>query len=158
MRKKFAKTVLAALLAATAGASGAFAGGEDVRECDFEVKARCASGDATVTIVDGEVTRVEVSAIWCGLPGHPTYSCTVDSSRADKESKWSEEGGATLIDNASPSNPGEPDRLKVTVGKYVSIDMEKAQSVGRCGAGAELPRAIVIPGKKGRCRVWLDTP
>ncbi len=158
MRKRYAKTAFAALLVATAGASGAFAGGEDVRECDFEVKARCASGDAKVTIVDGAVTKVEVSAIWCGLPGHLTYSCTVDSSRDDKESKWSEEGGATLIDNATPFNPAQPDQLKVTVGKYVSIDMEKAQSAGRCGTAAELPRAIVIPGKKGRCRVWLNTP
>lgn len=45
--------------------------------------------------------------------------------------------------------------MKVTVGKNVSIDFAQAQSLGRCGAGAELPRAIVIPEKKGACRVWL---
>jgi hypothetical protein len=60
-----------------------------------------------------------------------------------------------LIANASPFSAAQPDRMKVTVGKYVSIDLSQAQSAGRCGAGAELPRAIVIPEKKGACRVWL---
>jgi hypothetical protein len=35
--------------------------------------------------------------------------------------------------------------------------MAETQSLGRCGAGAELPRAIVIPATKGACRVWLDS-
>jgi hypothetical protein len=38
----------------------------------------------------------------------------------------------------------------MTVGKLVSIDMEEAQSLGRCGVGAELPKAIVIPAKGKR--------
>ena len=36
------------------------------------------------------------------------------------------------------------------VNVFVSIDMEGAQSLGRCGAGAELPKAIVIPAKEKR--------
>jgi hypothetical protein len=48
--------------------------------------------------------------------------------------------------------------VKVTVGKHVSIDFDEAQSLGRCGAGAELPRAIVIPAEGGACRVWLTEP
>ncbi|HWA30974.1 MAG TPA: hypothetical protein VG867_07740 [Rhizomicrobium sp.] len=44
----------------------------------------------------------------------------------------------------------------LTVGKYVSIDFGETQSLGRRGAGAELPKAIVMAaGKKGKCRVWL---
>lgn len=74
---------------------------------------------------------------------------------AIRTSTWSEEDGATLVANASPFNASQPDRMKVTVGKYVSIDLSQTQSAGRCGAGAELPRAIVIPEKKGACRVWL---
>jgi hypothetical protein len=35
--------------------------------------------------------------------------------------------------------------------------MAETQSVGRCGTGAELPRAIVIPATKGACRAWLDS-
>ena len=62
---------------------------------------------------------------------------------------WSEEGGATLIANASPYNPAEPDRVKVTLGRHVSIDLEQAQSLGRCGVGAALPRAIVILARRG---------
>ena len=118
-----------------------------MRACDFEVKRRCVTGDASVTLVNGVVTKVEVNAFWCGPRGQPGYSCTIDSTRGeDKEARWSEDGGATIVANASPFNPDSPDRVKLTVGKHVSIDLEEAQSVGRCGAGAELPRAIVIPG------------
>ena len=95
-------------------------------------------------------------ALWCGEKGQPGYTCTIDATRGDKDSQWSDEGGATLIANKSPFNASAPDRVKVTVGKYVSIDFTQTQSLGRCGAGAELPRAIVIPARQGKCRVWLE--
>jgi hypothetical protein len=137
-------------------ASSAHAESQEVRQCESEVKPRCVSGDASVTLADGVVKKIEINVFWCGHPGHPGYSCTLDSSRGDTDSKWSEETGATIIANASPFNPDLPDRAKVTVGRFVSIDLEQAQSAGRCGAGAELPRAIVIPAeKKKACRVWL---
>jgi hypothetical protein len=149
---------MAVLLMATASAHVAYAGGKEIRACEFKVKARCASGEARVTLVDGTVTDVAVNVFWCGLSGRPGYTCTIDSSRGASDAIWSEEGGATVITNASPWNPAEPDRVKVTVGRYVSIDLSEAQSLGRCGAGAELPDAIVIPAQKGACRVWLGTP
>jgi hypothetical protein len=34
---------------------------------------------------------------------------------------------ATVIDNVTPFDTSKPDRIKVTVGKLVSIDMEEAQ-------------------------------
>ncbi len=150
--------VLAGFLLLTALTEFAHAAGPEIHSCEFEVKARCASGTASVTLADGVVTRVEVDADWCGQQGSPGYTCTIDSSRGDKDSKWSEDGSATLIDSLSPFNPGQPDRVKVTVGRTVSIDLEKAQSLGRCGAGAELPKAIVIPAQGKVCRVWLATP
>jgi hypothetical protein len=58
--------------------------------------------------------------------------------------------------NNSPFTSTEPDRLTITVGKYISIDFAEAQSAGRCGA--ELPKAIVIPAQNGACRVFLDSP
>src|SRR5262249_17203693 len=131
---------------------------QDIRGCAFEVKPRCVSGEARVTLVEGVVTRVEVDVFWCGRPGNPGYRCTIDSSRKDGESAWSEEGGATVSTNATPFNPTMPDRVKVTVGRHVSVDFEETQSLGRCGAGAELPRAIVIPAEKRSCRVWLGAP
>jgi hypothetical protein len=149
--------VMAVLLAVTTSTDVAHADGREIHRCYFEVKARCASGHATITLVDGVVKRIEVNAFWCGLKGRPGYTCTIDSSRGDEDSTWSGDGSGTLITNAAPFNPAQPDRVKVTVGKYVSIDMAETQSVGRCGAGAELPRAIVIPAKKGACRVWLDS-
>lgn len=129
---------------------------DEIRHCDFEVKARCVSGNAEVTLANGVVTKLEVNVDWCGLHGRLGYSCTVDSSRSEHDAVWSEEGGATVITNGSPFNPTQPDKVIVTVGKKdVSIDMDEAQSAGRCGAGAELPRAIVIPAQKGMCRVSL---
>jgi len=146
---------MAVLVAAATAAGIAHAGGPEIRSCDFAVKARCASGDARVTLSGGVVQRVEVNVIWCSLPGHPDFTCTIDSSRGDKDSKWSDDAGATVIANASPFNPVAPDRVTVTVGRHVSIDLGQAQSLGRCGAGAELPRAIVIPAQGKTCRVWL---
>jgi hypothetical protein len=136
----------------------AHADGDQTRKCQFEVKARCVSGEARVTLADGVVTRVEVDVFWCGQPGRPGYTCMINSSRGDADSLWSEDAGATFVANASPWTPNEPDRVKVTVGQHVSIDLDEAQSLGRCGAGAELPRAIVIPAQKGACRVWLREP
>lgn len=128
---------------------------QDIRACDFEVKARCASGEARVTLDAGALKRLEVDVDWCGEKGAPGYSCSIDVTRGDKDSTWSDAGGATIIANPAPFNASAPDRVKVTVGEYVSIDFGETQSLGRCGAGAELPRAIVIPLKHGRCRVWL---
>lgn len=126
--------------------------------CDFELKARCTTVDARVTLEDGAVKRVEVGVFMCGLPHRPGYTCTIDSSRGDENSQWSEDAGATVIANTSPANPDEPDRVRVTVGKNVSIDLSETQSLGRCGAGAALPRAIVVPVQKGACRVRLGNP
>jgi hypothetical protein len=144
----------ALLLATTASLACA----DEIRTCDFEIKSRCASGQASVTLADKVVKKIAVDVIWCGQGGGPGYTCTIDSSRDDKDSRWSDDGQATVIANTQPSNPAAPDRVKVTVGRFVSIDLDEAQSIGRCGAGAELPRAIVIPSKKGACRVWLRAP
>jgi hypothetical protein len=147
-----------ALLAVTPSARIVYADAQEVRACDFEVKARCVSGDARVTLAGGVVKRVEVGVYWCGPPHHLGYTCTIDSSRDDEDSQWSEDGGATLITNPSPANPNESDRVKITIGEKVLIDLTEAQSLGRCGAGAALPRTIVIPAQKGACRVRLGTP
>src|SRR5579875_2371893 len=144
---RLASLVAPLVLATLAGITAAQA--DDIRACDFTVKARCVSGDARVTLAGGAITRLEVDVIWCGEKGRPGYTCIIDSSRKDTDSQWSDEGGATLITNTAPFDASQPDRIKVTVGRAVSIDLAQTQSVGRCGAGAELPRAIVIPEKKG---------
>jgi len=146
-----------ALLAFTVCTGLAQADDQDVRACEFEIKARCASGDARVTLERGAVKRVEVDVYWCALHGRPPFVCTIDSSRTDQDSVWSEDGGATLIANGSPWNPDQPDRVKVTVGRDVMVDLNEAQSLGRCGAGAELPLSIVIPVQGRACRVRLRT-
>jgi hypothetical protein len=148
---------LAVLLAVAASAGIARAEQQETRSCEFKVKSPRVSGEASVTLADGKVTKIAVDVFYSsGERGRPGYTCTIDSSRNDdQESKWSEDGDATVIANASPLNANEPDRVKVTVGKFVSIDLAETQSLSRCGAGAELPRAIVIPTKSKTCRVWL---
>lgn len=148
---------VAALLAATTPRL-ANAGGQEIRKCEFEVKAHCVSGDARVTLANGLLTRVEINVDWCGRSGGLGYACTIDSSRSDPDSQWSDDAGATRIANVSPFNPGQPDNVKVTVGRHVSIDFGETQSLGRCGAGAEWPKALVIPAQGRKCRVWLGAP
>jgi hypothetical protein len=132
---------------------------QETRNCEFKVKTPRVSGQASVTLADGKATKIAVDVLYSDGRGTPGYTCTVDSSRAEQQdSKWSDDGGVTVIDNATPFNTSTPDRIKVTVGKLVSINMEEAQSLGRCGAGAELPKAIVIPAKGKACRVWLGQP
>ena len=149
---------LALVLAVTTMNRFSHADEQDIRTCEFEIKARCASGDARVTLADGKVMRIEVDVMWCALHGAPTFICSIDSSRSAQDSEWSENADATVIANRSPWNPSEPDRVKVTVGRDISIDFSQTQSLGRCGAGAELPRSIVIPAKGKLCRVQLGEP
>lgn len=150
---------LAAVLMVTASTNLARAEQQETRNCEFTMKKPRVSGQASVTLADGKVTKIAVDVLYSDGRGTPGYTCTIDSSRTgDQESKWSEDGGTTVIDNVTPFNTSTPDRIKVTVGKLVSIDMEEAQSLGRCGAGAELPKAIVIPAKGKMCRVWLREP
>ena len=104
----------------------------------------------------GEPVKLSVNAFWCGRPGAPGYTCTVEYNRTGDDSKWSRQGAAYVIDNASPANPDRPDRMVLTVGKDISLDLEDAQSSGACGAGAELPRAIVMPAGAKTCRVTLQ--
>jgi hypothetical protein len=151
----------AAFLVPTLLANFAGADGQQIRRCDFQLKRGCIAGYARVTLVNGTLQRIEGVVIWCGQGGHPKsldYSCTIDSSRDDKASTWSDDAGVTVIASSSSWNPDRPDRMKVTVGRDVSIDLDEAQSLGRCGVGAELPRAIVIPAQSAACRVWLRTP
>lgn len=149
---------VSALLIAVALASAVVAArADEIRACDFKLKSGCIAGDARVTLADGKVQHLEFDIVWCGLhKGAPGYTCMIDATRNDGESKWSENGGATIV--AGPSDdPTRPDSIKVTAGRFVSIDFSHAQSGGRCGAGADLPRALVVPEKKGRpCRVWLS--
>jgi hypothetical protein len=150
---------LATVLMAATSTGMARAEQQETRNCEFTVKKPRVSGQASVTLIDGKVTKIAVDVLYSDGLGTPGYTCTVDSSRADdQESKWSEDGGATVIDNVTPFDISKPDRIKATAGKFVSIDMEDTQSLGRCGVGAALPKAIVIPAKGTVCRVWLREP
>jgi len=145
------------LIAASLASGLVVARADEIRACDFKLKSGCVAGDAKVTLADGKVQHLEFDIVWCGLhKGAPGYTCMIDASRTDGGSEWRQDGSATVVTSSSDT-PTEPDRITVTVGRFVSIDFAHAQSSGRCGAGAELPRALVIPERTGRpCRVFLS--
>jgi hypothetical protein len=124
--------------------------------CEFDVPKQCTSGSARVTFKGDTLDELAVESFTCGLPGKPGYACDVSFKRGDKESTWSDANGATIIDKKSPFDSTRPDRIKVTVGKFISIDLAEVQVSGACGAGAELPSALVITKGKHTCRVWTD--
>jgi hypothetical protein len=96
---------LAVFLLLTTVTRFAHAAGQEFRTCDFDLKGGCRSGEARVTLTDGAVITVEVDVIWCGRGGHRKsldYTCTINSSRGDGESTWSEDAGATVITDSSP--------------------------------------------------------
>jgi hypothetical protein len=140
----------------------AHAGGPEIRTCDFDLKGGCRSGQACVTLADGKVIGLDVVVIWCGRGGHRKsldFTCSTNSTRGDGESTWSEDAGATVITDSSPfTDPTKPDRIKVTVGRDVTLDLNETQSIPRCGTGAELPQTIVIPAHKSVCRVRFSEP
>jgi hypothetical protein len=138
----------------------AHAEAQEVRDCDFKVKAGCVGGSTRVTFANGAVTRVEVDVVWCNRQrGAPGYTCTIDSSRGDGASTWSEDAGATVItDQSSFTDPTKPDRIKVTIGRDVTIDLNETQSFWRCGAGAELPLTIIIPARGRACQAQFRAP
>jgi hypothetical protein len=75
---------------------------QETRSCEFKVKMPQVWGQASVTLADGKVAKVAVNVLYTsGERGRPGYTCTIDSSRTDdQESKWSDDGGATVISPA----------------------------------------------------------
>jgi len=110
-------------------------------------------GSVQVIASDRTDTVVEV---------HPADPADEASMQAAEQTTVEFAGGRLLVKRpklgALASLIGPRGSVKVTVGLHVSIDLDEAQSLGRCGSGAELPRAIVILEKKGACRVWLQGP
>ncbi len=155
------RLVFPAFLVVAAMTRSAHAGEQQTRACEFKLKAGCVAGDASVVLTDGAVTTVKVNVFWCNRQrGAPGYFCDIDSSRDNKDdnekSTWSEEAGATVVSFSSDlAVPNEPDRVKVTVGQDVMIDLNETQVLPRCGAEAEFPKFIVIPEKGKLCRVKL---
>ena len=138
------------------------AAGQEVRACDFELKGGCRSGEARVTLADGKVTGLDAVVIWCGPGGNRQsldFTCTINSDRSDGEATWSEDSGQTVIaDKSAFTDPTKPDRIKVTVGRDVTIDLNEPQSLWRCGAGAELPLTTNIPAQGRACQVRFRAP
>lgn len=147
--------VLTAIVLLQCAASACRAETESVHKCEFSVRSHCTSGGAQATLKGGELTRLSVDVYMCGLPGKLGYSCSIDFSRNDENSSWTESDGVVTIENKFSQDLATPERIKVTLGRHISIDLDETRSASHCGAGAQLPSAIVIPDVKRACRVWL---
>ena len=71
-------------------------------------------------------------------------------------SAWDDAGPVVVVRNLHPYDSHQSNQAVVTFGKQVSIDFPNTQSGGICGAGAELPSAIVIAHAGEHCRVWFE--
>ena len=129
---------------------------EGVKEYACRYEARSGSGEATLEIKDGVVRSVHFTGFSPGLPGNIGYTCTVDATRGDKETKWKETGRTLRIDFVDGTNNDEEDYLTIapTADGYL-LDMSATRSGSKCGAGAELPKQIRILKAAKRCRVKL---
>lgn len=146
------RRILCALLAASAFTGGAAAAADVSKSCKYEAS-DCVSGSATARFVDGRLSAIDLDVFYCGLPGNAGYSCSIQTKRGDDDFEWTGSGQRVTLRNLTPFDSSRPDEILITVGKNVSIDLSNAQSAGACGAGAELPAAIVILEGSERCRV-----
>jgi len=150
------KTAAPALLfLASLGAVAAPVLGEASRtySCSYKLFNRCGNGSATVKLLDGALQQVSFELQFCATPARPANGCSLDSARGGPD-KWSPAGQAVRIEFTHPKYPQMDDALAVTVQEHaVVLDFGEAQSLPRCGPGAELPEKITIDPADKYCKV-----
>jgi len=122
--------------------------------CDFPEGDPGAPGGGAVEIWNGEVQSVKVETYFPGLPGNLGYRCLLHATKGDHESSWKTDGLETTVDfiGGTVCRDGDYARLAPISGGY-RIDLKNTKSSSeKCGAGAALPREIVIIGTGRQCR------
>lgn len=114
--------------------------------------------DATVETRNGEVQSLTVQTHFPGLPGKWGYSCFLGATRGGYESSWRMDGLETTVDFLDETmtwEDGDYARLVPVAGGY-RIDLRNTKPSMKCGAGAGLPREIVIVGTGKQCQASWD--
>jgi hypothetical protein len=117
-----------------------------VYSCEYEVRNGSTSGSASIELRGGLIHKVSFNNFFVGLPGRLGYSCVLEVSRDDKETKWKDNGDEVEVEfpDAQQYAGGNSMTLSITADGFL-IDMSNTRSSGNCGAGAELPEKIVFP-------------
>jgi hypothetical protein len=107
---------------------------------------------------NGEVQSLAVETHFPGLPGKWGYSCSLGATRGDYESSWKTDGLETTVDFLDETitwEDGDYARLVPVAGGY-RIDLRNTKPSMKCGAGAGLPREIVVIGTGNQCQASWD--
>jgi len=124
--------------------------------CKYEIKRNCTLGSVELELKDGRIQRIDFGNFYCPAHGEIGFTCSIDVSRGDKNTKWTDKGGSSTIEFSGADN--SPDGNSLTISRVrngVVIDMRNTSSYGRCGAGAELPERIFVPARSKKCEVKL---
>jgi hypothetical protein len=122
--------------------------------CEGDAGALERGVEARVETRNGEVQSLAVQTHFPGLPGKWGYSCSLAATRGDDESSWKMEGRETTVDFLNETTAwedGDYARLVPVAGGY-RIDLRNTKPSMKCGAGAGLPREIVIIGTGNQCQ------
>jgi len=139
------------------GCSGAIAAAASAKvalfSCKYEVENRGTAGWATVKVVGGEVQKVDFDDFYKSFPGRPGYQCGIGASRDDKETKWSRKGRSIEVEfvDAPRYNDGSS-MLILRTSNGILLDMSNAKNT-YCGAGASLPKSVLVPFASKKCVV-----
>jgi hypothetical protein len=148
--------LMIALLILSATAVAGSPAGATVYSCEYEVGRRGTSGEASVELRDGVIQKVSFDNFFEGLSGTPGFTCQFETGRGDKEAMWKDAGKAVEIRFPESPNFQGDDLLTISpaTGGF-TMDLSKVRSLGKCGAGAELPEKLTIYKSSKKCRVKL---
>ncbi|HMN20705.1 MAG TPA: hypothetical protein PKA16_04865 [Ottowia sp.] len=98
--------------------------------------------------IDGGVREIEYAAVMPGSTG-----CNLSAARNDGESRWQDQGSATLIDFGDESEPEAPSRLRIERdGPRYHIDASQLLAHPQfCGQSAQLPEHLTLERAGGPC-------
>ena len=127
-----------------------------IYSCDYAIKNRGTSGSLTVELKKGVVNKVSFDNFYIGLPDKMGYSCVMEASRNDNETKWKDNNNITTVefDDASEYEGGDYMTISPKKSGYI-IDLKNTISSMKCGAGAELPKILTITKLNKKCKVKL---
>lgn len=98
--------------------------------------------------IDGVVRELEYSSV---MPGGT--SCNLSAARNDGESRWEDQGSATLVDFADENEPDTPSLLRIErQGPRYHVDTSQLLAHPRfCGQSAQLPDHLTLERAGAPC-------
>jgi len=124
--------------------------------CEYKSRKHATAGDATISLKNGEIQRLDFVNATGGGAGSPGYTCTVLAERSDRGQEWQTIGDSTRIKLAQPSSSTDSSIVIKRQAQGYRVEFQDALSGASCGAGGELPASVLIPLKGRTCTVGLN--